>query len=56
MELIAGAATLEELERAAIGTADDRWRITRFNGRAVVNEARHMARIWTRLLAAAPPA
>ena len=25
-ELIAGAATLEDLERAAIGTADNRWR------------------------------
>jgi len=42
-ELIAGAATLEDLERAAIGTADNRWRIARFNGRAVVHEARHMA-------------
>ena len=40
-ELIAGAATLEDLERAAIGTADNRWRIPRFNGRACVN-ARHM--------------
>ena len=27
--LIAGAATLEDLERAAIGTADNRWRIPR---------------------------
>lgn len=43
--LIAGAATLEDMERAAIGTADNRWRIPRFNGRAVVDEARHMARI-----------
>jgi len=44
-EMIAAAASLEELERAAIGTADNRWRIPRFNGRAVVDEARHMARI-----------
>ena len=44
-ELITGAATLEDLERAAIGTADNRWRIPRFNGRACVNEARHMARL-----------
>ena len=44
-ELIAGAATLEDLERAAIGTADNRWRIPRFNGRACVDEVRHMARI-----------
>ena len=34
-ELIAGAATLEDLERAAIGTADNRWRIPRFNGKAL---------------------
>ena len=47
-ELIAGAATLEDLERAAIGTADNRWRIPRFNGRACVDEARHMARILIR--------
>lgn len=32
--LIAGAATLEDLERAAIGNADNRWRIPWFNGRA----------------------
>jgi hypothetical protein len=38
--LIAGAATLDDLERAAIGTADSRWRIARFNGGAVVDEAR----------------
>ena len=44
-ELIAGAATLEDPERAAIGTADNRWRIPRFNGRACLNEARHMARL-----------
>ena len=44
-EMIESAASLEELERAAIGTADNRWRIPRFNGRAVVDEARHMARI-----------
>jgi len=44
--LIAGAATLEDLERAAIGTADNRWRIARFDGRAVVDEARYMARLW----------
>ena len=44
-ELIAGAATLEDLERAAIGTADNRWRIPRFNGRSCVDEARHMARL-----------
>jgi hypothetical protein len=44
-ELITGAATLEDLERAAIGTADNRRRIPRFNGRACVNEARHMARL-----------
>ena len=44
-ELISGAATLEDLERAGIGTADNRWRIPRFNGRACVEEARHMARI-----------
>ena len=29
-ELIASAASLEDLERAAIGTADNRWRIPRF--------------------------
>jgi len=28
-----------------IGTADNRWRIPRFNGRACVDEARHMAKI-----------
>ena len=44
-ELIAGAAILEDLERAAIGTADNRWRIPRFNGRACVKQARHMARL-----------
>jgi hypothetical protein len=44
-ELIAGVATLEDLERAAIGTADNRWRIPRFNGPRIVDEARHMARI-----------
>ena len=33
--MIAGAATLEDLERAAIGTADNRWRIPRFNGRGL---------------------
>ena len=43
--LIAGAATLEDLERAAIGTADNRWRIPRLKGGALVNEARHMAHI-----------
>ena len=37
-DLIAGAATLEDLERAAIGTADNRWRIPRFKA----------ARAWTR--------
>ena len=42
--MIAGAATLQDLD-APRGTADDRWRIARFNGRAVVDEARHMARI-----------
>jgi hypothetical protein len=42
---IAGCDSLEDLERAAIGTADNRWRIPRFNGRAVVDEARYMARI-----------
>ena len=40
-ELIAGAATLEDLERAAIGTADNRWRIPRFNGRARAGSAAH---------------
>ena len=44
-EMIAGAATLEDLERAAIGTADNRWRILRMNGNALVREARDMARI-----------
>lgn len=44
-EMIAGAATLEDLERAAIGTADNRWRIPRFNASACVDEARHMARL-----------
>jgi hypothetical protein len=44
-ELIAGTATLEDLERAAIGTAEYPWRIPRFNGRACVDEARHMARL-----------
>jgi hypothetical protein len=44
-ELIAGADSLEQLENAAIGTADNRWRIARFNGRAVVREARHMAHL-----------
>ena len=43
--LIAGAATLEDLERAAIGTADNRWRIPRMNGKALVREAREMATI-----------
>ena len=43
--LIAGAATLEDLERAAIGTDDNRRRIPRFNGHACVDEARHIARI-----------
>ena len=45
-ELIADSAMLEDLERAAIGTADNRWRIPRFNGRACVDEARHMARMY----------
>ena len=40
-----GAETLEDMERAVAGTADNRWRIPRFNGRACVDEARHMARI-----------
>ena len=44
-ELITGAETLEDLERAAIGTADNRWRIPRFNGRACVDEARRTGRI-----------
>jgi hypothetical protein len=44
-ELIAGADSLEDLERRAIGTADNKWRIVRMNGRALVDEARHMARI-----------
>ena len=44
-ELIGGAATLEDLERAAIGTADNRWRFPRMNGPRIVDEARHMARI-----------
>ncbi len=34
-ELIAGAATLEDLERAVIGTADNRWRILRMNGKGL---------------------
>ena len=44
-EMIAGAATLEDLERAAIGTADNRWRIPRMQRQALVQEARDMARI-----------
>ena len=43
-ELIAGAPTLEDLERAAIGTADNRWRIPRMNGKPLVPESREMAR------------
>ena len=43
-ELIAGAGSLEQLENAAIGTADNRWRILRMNGKALVREARDMAR------------
>ena len=39
------AVTLEDLERTAIGTADNRWCIPRFNGKALVREARDMARI-----------
>ena len=31
-ELIAGAGSLEQLENAAVGTADNRWRIPRMNG------------------------
>jgi hypothetical protein len=42
---IAGAATLEDMERAVAGTADNRWRIPRMNGPRIVDEARHMARI-----------
>ncbi len=43
--MIAGASTLEDLERAGIGTADNRWRIPKLNGRALVDEARSMAQI-----------
>ena len=38
-------AELEDLERAATGTADNRWRIPRMNGPRIVYEARHMARL-----------
>jgi hypothetical protein len=41
----APADTIERLENAAIGTADNRWRLPRFNGRVIVEEARSMARI-----------
>ena len=44
-ELIAGAETLEDMERAVAGTADTRWRIPGHNGPRIVDEARHMARI-----------
>ena len=43
--LIGGVDTSERLENAAIGTADNRWRLPRFNGRAIVDEARSMARL-----------
>ena len=39
-ELIAGAGSLEQLENAPIGTADNRWRIPRMNGKALEREAR----------------
>jgi hypothetical protein len=42
---IAQAETLEDMERAVAGTADNRWRIPRMNGPRIVDEARHMARI-----------
>jgi hypothetical protein len=44
-ELIAGAGSLEQLENSAIGTADNRWRILRMNGKALVRDARDMASI-----------
>ena len=37
---IAGAATLDDMERAVAGTADNRWRIPRMNGPRIVDEAR----------------
>jgi len=37
--------TLQDMERAVAGTADNRWRIPRMNGRWIVDEARHTARI-----------
>jgi len=42
--LITGAGSLEQFENAAIGTADNPWRILRMNGKALVREARDMAR------------
>ena len=39
---IAQAETLEDVERAVAGTADNRWRIPRMNGKALVREARTM--------------
>ena len=39
-ELIAGAATLEELEGDAVGTAYNRWRIPRMNEPRIVDEPR----------------
>jgi len=42
---IAQAETLEDMERAVAGTADNRWRIPWMNEPRIVDEARHMARL-----------